>query len=304
MRALCEVVARRREGAYLSLSVAAAEIADRALPGQFINVAVGAPGCVLRRPFSIHRTSGQGQTRPSLPGTVEFVFDAHGPGTRWLAERETHDVLDVVGPLGSPFRLPAQRLACLLVGGGYGTAPLFFLAEHLHADGQRVDMLVGAASADRILSAIEAKRTSASVTFTTEDGTHGITGRVTDVLEDVARDCNSSVVYACGPMPMLRAVAGICADLHLPCQVAVEEHMACGVGVCWTCVVPVRGKDGRVRMKRSCLDGPVFNGARIAWEESRFAPAPAQDEFLPVPEEVPVDATPRARSRTRDEEPW
>jgi dihydroorotate dehydrogenase electron transfer subunit len=292
VRATCEVLARRREGAYWTISVAAPDIADRARPGQFVNVAVAAPASLLRRPFSIARVSKQGPAA----GTVDFVFDAHGPGTEWLVDRAAHDVLDVVGPLGNPFPLPRQRVSCLLVGGGYGVAPLFFLAEELRREGLRVDMVVGAATQERIFNAIEAKRITASVTFTTEDGSFGEQGRVTDVLEQVVQDCGTSVVYACGPMPMLRAVSERCRELELPAQVAVEEHMACGVGVCWTCVVPVRHKDGSVRMKRSCIDGPVFNGAKVAWEESRW-------DVGPDPEPAPEDA-PAAPARLGDDDLW
>lgn len=279
-RAVCEVVARRREGAYLSLTVASAEIAERAEPGQFVNVAVEAKGSLLRRPFSIHRTSRTGR----WAGTVEFVFDPHGPGTGWLAGLDAHDAVDVIGPLGGSFPMPSQRASCLLVGGGYGAAPLFFLAERLQAGGHRVDMIVGAATGDRLFNVIEAKRMSASATFTTDDGSVGEQGVVTDVLPKVAADARAGLIYACGPMPMLRAVALASQDLGLPCQVAVEEHMACGIGVCWTCVVPLRANDGRPRMRRACLDGPVFDGSRVAWQESRWAPAEtvaADEEFTP-----------------------
>jgi dihydroorotate dehydrogenase electron transfer subunit len=283
VRATCEVLVRRREGAYWLLSFSSPEIADRARPGQFVDIAVGAQGSLLRRPFSIARVSKQG----AFAGTVEVVFDAHGPGTEWLTTVDAHDLIDVVGPLGTSFPLPQRKVACLLVGGGYGVAPLFFLAEELTREGLRVDMIVGAASQERILNAIEAKRLTASVTFTTEDGSYGERGRVTDVLEQVAGSCRSAVVYACGPNPMLRAVSERCQELELPVQVAVEERMACGVGVCFTCVLPVRVKDGRVRMKRTCLEGPVFNGARIAWDQSRFASGPDHldddpDEAEPV----------------------
>jgi dihydroorotate dehydrogenase electron transfer subunit len=287
VRATCEILARRREGAYWTMSLSAPSIAERARPGQFVNVAVQAGGTVLRRPFSISRVSKQGPAA----GTVDFVFDAHGPGTEWLADRSAHEILDVVGPLGNAFPLPRQKVSCLLVGGGYGVAPLFFLAEELRREGLRVDMIVGAASQERIFNAIEAKRITASVTFTTEDGSFGERGRVTDVLDDVARGCGTGVVYACGPMPMLRAVAERCEELQLPAQVAVEEHMACGVGVCWTCVVPTRGKDGGVRMKRSCIDGPVFNGAKIAWGESRWQVGPSLDAEDEEPPEEPVRLT-------------
>lgn len=286
----CEVLARRREGAYWLLSVSSREIAERAEPGQFVDIAVEAPGTLLRRPFSVARVSKQGP----FAGTVDVVFDAHGPGTEWLTELQPHDVVDVIGPLGSPFPIPKRRVGCLLVGGGYGTAPLFFLAERLAREGLRVDLLVGARSQDRLLNVIEAKRSSASVTFTTEDGSYGERGRVTDVLDDVLDRTGAGVVYACGPNPMLRAVSERCVDREVPVQVAVEEHMACGIGICFTCTLPLRAKDGQVRMKRSCIDGPVFNGARIAWDVSRFGTGPEpevqDDDPEPEPDRPLTDA--------------
>jgi dihydroorotate dehydrogenase electron transfer subunit len=282
VKAICEVLARRRQGPYWTLSFAAKDIAARARPGQFVEIAVGSPHTLLRRPFSIAAVSRQG----ALGGTVDVVFDAHGPGTEWLTSIEVHDVLDVVGPLGSSFPLPQRKVSCLLVGGGYGVAPLFYLGDQLVRKGLRVDMIVGAASQDRILGAIDAKRLSASVVFTTEDGSYGTRGRVTDVLSEVATATRAGVVYACGPNPMLRAVSERCQELGLPVQVAVEERMACGIGVCFTCVLPIRAKDGGVRMKRSCIDGPVFNGARVAWDASRYGPGePAPPEQAPA--EVP-----------------
>jgi len=292
VRAHCEVVARRREGSYWLLSFSSPEIAERARPGQFVNLAVECSGSLLRRPFSIARVSRQG----AFAGTVDVVFDAHGPGTEWLTGVGVHDLVDVVGPLGTPFPLPQRKVSCLLIGGGYGAAPLYFLAEELVRQGLRVDMIVGAASQERMLNVIEAKRISASVTFTTEDGSLGERGRVTDVLEQVAAQSRTGVVYACGPNPMLRAVSERCQELELPVQVAVEEHMACGIGVCFTCVFPIRGKDGQVRMKRSCIDGPVFNGAKIAWDQTRFASKP-----LDLDEEPEPDAPPE---RLTDAELW
>lgn len=266
VRVVGEVLARRREGAYWMVSFSAPALADRARPGQFVEIAVEQKYSLLRRPFSIAKVSRQGPAA----GTVDVVFDVGGPGTEWLTKLRLHDLVDVVGPLGTPFPMPKRQVPCLLIGGGYGAAPLFYLADELTREGLRVDMIVGAASRERILNPIEAKRASATVTFTTEDGSHGVQGRVTDVLAEVASSCRSAVVYACGPMPMLRAVSEACMELELPVQVAVEEHMACGVGVCFTCVLPVRGKDGEVRMRRACLDGPVFNGSRIAWDQTRY----------------------------------
>ncbi|MBW3663990.1 MAG: dihydroorotate dehydrogenase electron transfer subunit [Actinobacteria bacterium] len=267
LKVLAEVIQRRRDGAYHTITVAAPDIAERAKPGQFVNVAVEGPGTILRRPFSIHRVSSQGP----IAGTIDFVLDAHGPGTAWLAERQTHDIVDVVGPLGSAFPIPQQNVPCLLVGGGYGVAPLFFLSEVLTRAGLRVDMIVGAANAERIYNAIEAKRMTASVTFTTEDGSLGVEGLVTDAMDDVIAATGTRVIYGCGPMPMLRAVSLRAKERGIPCQIAVEEHMACGVGVCWTCVIPIRSaKTGQLRMKRACIDGPVFSGTRVGWDVSRW----------------------------------
>ena len=270
LQATCEVLDRRREGSYWVLSFAAEEIAQRARPGQFVQIGVGSPGSLLRRPFSIAGVSPSG-----APDTVEVVFDAHGPGTDWLTRVDGHDVIDVIGPLGAAFALPERIVSCLLVGGGYGAAPLFFLAERLSERGLRVEMVVGAASRDRILGVRTAQRRSSGVTFTTDDGSYGVRGRVTDVLAEAAERSGAGIVYACGPNPMLRAVSERCGELDLPVEVAVEERMACGIGICFTCVLPIRGRDGTVRMQRSCVDGPVFSGARIAWDVSRYGAGPA-----------------------------
>src|SRR5439155_3496300 len=128
IRTRCEVLSNRRTGAYHSLTLVAPDIADRAKPGQFVQIAVPeGRETLLRRPFSIHQASRRG----GWAGTLEIVLDARGRGTAWLAEARTHDVLDVIGPLGRGFSYAADLGSCLLVGGGYGGAPLFFLAEEL-----------------------------------------------------------------------------------------------------------------------------------------------------------------------------
>jgi dihydroorotate dehydrogenase electron transfer subunit len=276
-----EVVEHRTDGAYRVLSLAAPGIAARARVGQFVEVGVAAPSTLLNRPFSIAAVDG---------GTVTVVYDVHGPGTAWLAGVDVHDMLDMIGPLGRPFPIPNRPVNPLLVAGGYGAAPLFWLAEDLRRAGMPVDMINGAATEGRLHGVIESKRQSASVVFTTDDGSFGTHGRVTDVLEERIEACGTGVVYAVGPMGMLRAVAQECARLEVTCQVSVEELMACGVGVCWTCVVPVRGEDGQVHHRRSCLDGPVFDGAAIAWEETRWAVgAPVVPEEEPPPPDRPTN---------------
>jgi len=268
-----EVLSRRRAGAYHLLEVVAPAVAEVAKPGQFVAVRVGGPlsGLLLRRAFAIYRAT----PARAYAGTVQFVVGVHGAGTEWLAGVRQGEQLDVVGPLGTPFRPPTASVGCVLVGGGYGSAPLFGLAEALRARDCRVDLVLGAASADRVFGELEAKRTASSVTVTTEDGSTGVQGRVSDVLPEVIERSRALVVYACGPMPMLRAVSEVAGSYAIPCQVAVEEAMACGIGVCMTCVLPVVGGDGVTRMTRSCVDGPVFFAEQVRWDDLGAVPADA-----------------------------
>ena len=268
-----EVLSVRRVGAYQLMPVIAPGIPELTRPGHFLAVQIGGPesSMLLRRAFAIYDVKDRGV----YGGTVEFVFAVHGNGTAWLSGRRPQDRLDVVGPLGTPFRLPTTPVQAALVGGGYGSAPLLPLATALRERGCRVDIVLGAGSADRLFGQLEAKRTASSLIVTTDDGTTGRRGRVSDVLPDVLEKSRTDVVYACGPMPMLRAVAEQCAERGIPCQVAVEESMACGIGVCMTCVLPVLGKDGRTRMVRSCVEGPVFLADRVRWDDIGTVPADA-----------------------------
>jgi dihydroorotate dehydrogenase electron transfer subunit len=266
-----EVLDLRRAGAYHALTLVAPGIAEQTRPGHFVALSVGGEdtSMLLRRSFSVYRV----QERGVYGGTVEIVFAVHGRGTRWMAELQRHQPIDVVGPLGRPFALPKDPTSCVLVGGGYGSAPMFTLAEQLRARGCRVDFVLGAATEDRLFGALEAKRMAQSLTITTEDGSVGERGRVTDVLPSVIDKAGAQVVYACGPMAMLQAVSEIATAHGAHSQTAVEESMACGIGVCMTCVMPVIGDDGQTRMVRSCVEGPVFDGERVRWADVGTVPA-------------------------------
>lgn len=268
-----EVVSVRRAGSYFVMTLTAGSIAETARPGHFVALSIGGEesGLLLRRAFSIHGV----QERGVFGGTVDVVVSPHGAGTRWLAQRHRGDTISVVGPLGRPFSLPRDPVSCALVGGGYGSAPLFMLAEQLRARGCRVDMVLGAATQDKLFGVLEAKRMASSVTLTTDDGSQGSQGRVTDGLAEVMNAHNTEVVYACGPMGMLAAVAEMTAAQGVYSQCAVEESMACGIGVCMTCVLPVIGDDGITRMVRSCVEGPVFRGDTVRWNDVGTVPADA-----------------------------
>jgi len=260
-----EVIGLRRAGEYHVLTLTAGGIPELTRPGHFVALAVGGPesSMLLRRAFSIYSV----QSRGVYGGTLEIVFATHGKGTEWLSKLHRHDQVDIVGPLGRPFALPKEPVSCVLVAGGYGSAPMFSLADALRARGCRVDVVLGASTESKLFGVLDAKRIAATITLTTDDGSIGERGLVTDVLPSVLERTDADVVYACGPMPMLRAVAKVAADHGAYSQCAVEESMACGVGVCMTCVLPVVGDDGVTRMLRSCVDGPVFRGDRVRWDE-------------------------------------
>jgi dihydroorotate dehydrogenase electron transfer subunit len=265
-----EVLSIRKVGAYNAMTVVAPGIAELTRPGHFVAVQVGGPesSMLLRRAFAIYDVKERGV----YGGTVEFVFAVHGKGTAWLAGRRPQDKLDLVGPLGKPFRLPAEPVTATLVGGGYGSAPLLPLATMLRDRGCRVDFVLGAGGADRLFGQLDARRIAASIEVTTDDGSMGRRGRVSDVLPQLLDKTGSDVVYACGPMAMLKAVTQIASERDIPTQVAVEESMACGIGVCMTCVLPVVGDDGLTRMVRSCVEGPVFLGDRVRWDDVGTVP--------------------------------
>jgi dihydroorotate dehydrogenase electron transfer subunit len=259
-----EIFAVKQVGEYVQFTLVAPRIARDARPGQFVAVAVGDHTAMpLRRAFALYSATPGGE----FAGTIEFVVAEHGAGTKWLVQRRVGDVLDVVGPLGTQFPVPSSASPAVLVGGGYGSAPLIPLARQLVANGSPVEIIVGAATAGRLFGELVAKRTVGAVTVTTDDGSAGIRGKVTDVLADAINRIEAEVVYACGPMPMLRAVSAIAREHAVRTQVAVEEAMACGIGVCMTCVLPVRQDDGRSRFVRSCVDGPVFDGDRVRWDD-------------------------------------
>jgi dihydroorotate dehydrogenase electron transfer subunit len=283
-RARAEILSSRKVGVYQSITLVAPEIAERARPGQFLAIAMPeGREFVLRRHFSIHQASRRG----GWAGTLEFIVDpTSGAGTGWLARARAHEFLDVIGPLGSPFSYPKRLVNCLLVAEGRGAASLSFLAQELVARHKRVDMILGGASLEAVFKPIDAKRLAQSVAVMTRDGSMGERGGVLDALPDAVERTRAEVVYAAGPPATLRSVAAFCAAHRLPAQVAIEERMGCGFGLCNTCVVPVTRKDAQgYENVRACIDGPVFNPTRVLW--ARWlgqGPPSAEDDAAPVPQ--------------------
>ena len=260
---LAPIVSNKKVGQYHQIIINIGDLAALCKPGNFVAINVGgdSSSMILRRAFAISRVS----VNSTFGGTMELIAAPHGEGSKWLCAQGEGAVLDIVAPLGTAFGIPTEPVPVLLVGGGYGSAPLFGLAEVLNARGCRVDMLLGASTASKIYAPMEGKRAVNSMRIYTEDGSMGQVGRVTDPIAEIIKDLDIAVVYSCGPMQMLSAITKITDSLAVVHQCAVEEAMACGIGVCMTCVLPVENEDGTVSMLRSCIDGPVMDGSKVQW---------------------------------------
>lgn len=238
------------------------EIAARAVPGQFVHVRV-APGTdpLLRRPLSIHLVDG---------GELELVYRVVGRGTEILSGLKPGSVLDLLGPLGKGFEIVPDK-APLLVGGGLGVPPIHFLARELLGKERTATVVLGFADIDDVYAVEELEALPGlEVWVATEDGSLGRKGLVTDILPE-GPEVREMAVYACGPTPMLAAVAGWAAgNDNLPCQVSLEERMGCGLGACRGCTVPVAvdpESEDEIKYRRVCTDGPVFPAPFIDWKE-------------------------------------
>jgi dihydroorotate dehydrogenase electron transfer subunit len=251
--------------------------AARSKPGQFVMVKVDSSiDPLLRRPFAVHRVCGETGTAPAgtSPSCIEILYRTVGKGTLLLSRKKPGEDVDLLGPLGSGFSLPRRPEQAVLVAGGIGVAPLLALAQFLSRGRHRVSrtVIIGGATREDILCPGDFRKTGAKVVVSTEDGSSGIRGLATDLLEDVLdslspEDAAHPVIYACGPLPMLRGVAAIARDRAIPCQVSLESTMACGVGACLGCSVPVRSARGRAASyQRVCREGPVFDSTVIDWD--------------------------------------
>ncbi len=258
------IVSNKRVGAYHQILLNVGDIVKNCRPGNFVAINVGGENSrmILRRAFAISRVSENSQ----YGGTMELIVAPHGSGSKWLCAQAEGTEIDIVAPLGTAFGIPTEPINALLIGGGYGSAPLFGLADVLKNRGCKVDMLLGASIGLKIYAPMEGKRSVNSLKIYTEDGSMGEHGRVTENLLEIVRDRNIDVIYSCGPMAMLSAITALVADTDVIHQCAVEESMACGIGICMTCVLPVRNEDGSTSMLRTCIDGPVMDGATVRWD--------------------------------------
>lgn len=251
-----------------------AEMAGRVVPGQFIMLRLsGWNDPLLGRPLALYDVVDDEQ---GVARYVDVVYLVKGRMTSRLRDFQPGQRLDVWGPLGNGFP-PQETDHLVMVAGGIGQTPFLALArEHLGKRGfgqpqrtvrpvRRVTLCYGARSAAYIAGIEEFERAGVEVRIATDDGSRGHHGFVTDVLRDILKEGTNPKVVCCGPEPMMERVAGICAEAGVPCQVSLETPMACGIGICFTCVAKVRGEDGQWDYKRTCVEGPIFDATCIEW---------------------------------------
>jgi len=224
------------------------EIASAVRPGQFVMVKCGEE-TLLRRPLSVNRVSDE------VDIALFIAVPAEGKGTTWLSERKVDDNIDLLGPLGNGFSVRPDAHRLLLVAGGNGIAPLYFLERDSVKRGYKVLLLYGTADSKRYPLSSETEMVAA-----TEDGTVGHKGPITDLLPEYIDWADQ--VFACGPLPMYKAMAQIPELKGKPVQVSLEVRMGCGRGVCYGCTIKTRG-----RLKQVCQNGPVFDLDDILWDE-------------------------------------
>lgn len=247
------------------ITLDAPELTESAQPGQFVMIKAaeenGAP--LLRRPFSIHNASSTGE--------LQVLFKKLGPGTSFLSKRETGDLLSVVGPLGKGFAIPGSSEPICIVGGGMGVAPLFYLTKDIiqrSVKANDIKVLLGSTTA-REINVIESelKKLGAEVHISTDDGSAGHKGLVTDLLASKLDQGAKWHVLSCGPYPMLKGVADICRARNWSCQVSMETIMACGISACLGCAVRSSAQSGNKKEPylHVCKDGPVFQANELEW---------------------------------------
>lgn len=253
---------------HFAFTLASSEIARAARPGQFVHVlphpreneeeSGWSFDPLLRRAFSIMDARGD---------EFEVLFRVEGRGTLSLSRAQVGECFDLLGPLGNGFSLDKATRNAILVGGGVGVPPMVFAARILKERGIETQMLLGARSSGDVLCDDQFP----ALAIATDDGSRGYHGRVNDLLEHTLKAALPDAVFACGPYPMLRAIARICEQKSVPCEVSLEENMPCGIGVCNGCVVPMRASEDALegddygRYRRICVHGPACDARSIDW---------------------------------------
>ena len=252
------IAQKERWGDYFLLSLESRSIASTAQPGQFIMVRVTSQDFpLLRRPFSIH---ARGQN------TLDIFFQTAGLGTSLLSQKTVGDSLDILGPLGRGFTIEGDfdGRDVALIGGGRGIAPLFLLAEELKLRGASVRIFYGGKTQNDLPLRERFQRRGFPTSCSTDDGSFGFQGQITELFEAETEKRIPHSIYACGPEAMLERIGELCQKQEVSAEFSLESIMGCGFGACWGCVKKIRGEDGAAWQK-ICERGPVFSAGEIIW---------------------------------------
>lgn len=255
---------------YFRMRILAPDYTRLARPGQFVMFRVQRSLLpLLRRPFGIFRAGFMPGDCDTMPPKefIEIIYKVVGSGTEIMQGLHHGDPVELLGPLGTGFDLNLTSGDTIMVGGGIGLVPLYMLAESI-ADPSRAEVLIGGRTRDDIITVTEFERLGVKTFVSTEDGSLGDAGLVTNVLERRLEQKPGAKVFACGPMPMIRAVEKICRSKGVQLQVSLEELMACGVGACLGCVVKGEGHTNeKPSYLCTCNVGPVFHAGDLAWDD-------------------------------------
>jgi dihydroorotate dehydrogenase electron transfer subunit len=252
---------------YFRMRMTAPQDLLNSAPGQFVMLKVAdAIDPLLRRPFGLFDV-GSFQAEYAGCGAqwyVEILYKVVGKGTKMLSALHHGDIVDLLAPLGKGFTAGPSGEEKILVGGGIGLAPLYYLAKELKSRGEKVRLFAGGRNRDDILCITEFERLGVETYVSTDDGTLGERGLVTEVLQQHL--ATGMRIFACGPGPMLKAVALLAQERGVPCQVSMEAYMACGVGACLGCVMKgANHTDESPDYRCVCKDGPVFDSFELQW---------------------------------------
>lgn len=239
-------------------SVQAKEITEIAKPGQFIEIRITEQvEPFLRRPISIYNIDKQN-------GILEFIFQVKGNGTEILAKREEGQSVDIIGPLGNGTFEFNKYKNISIIGGGIGVFPLYELSKQAKQQGKKVNTYLGFRDKDFVVLENEFKKVSDNLILSTDNGTYGKSGFAIDFLKEDAKEQKPDCIYACGPLPMLRAVKKFAEESNIDCQVSLEEKMGCGIGVCVGCAVKKANSSKEVpEYYGVCKAGPVFDAKEV-----------------------------------------
>lgn len=253
---------------YNVLAFAAPEIAAAATPGQFVMIkARDGFDPLLRRPFSVFELFRHPDTGEATGFSI--LNKRAGVSTGLLYDTRPGQFVSILGPLGKPFTSVTAPTEAWLVAGGVGLAPFAVLAQVLRQQGVAVTLFYGARRATELFYLEFFANLGVHLVLATEDGSQGEQGRIVAPLDRAlaARPAGAhTMVYACGPEGMLEATAKVAMRHDTPCEVSVERIMGCGMGGCYSCVVPMKGADGKPHHVRSCIAGPVLTGDQIVWD--------------------------------------